>query len=53
MEECSLLAIKSQSVVDALLQRISQLHIEVKTNSPVKTIHYEDGHVKSVQFKEW
>ena len=42
---------KSQSVVDALLHRISKLHIKVITNRPVKTIHYHDGHVKSVQLK--
>jgi predicted Rossmann fold flavoprotein len=42
---------KSQSVIDALLRRISELHIKVLTNSPVKTVHYQDGHVKSVQLK--
>ncbi len=42
---------KSQSVIDALLQRISKLHIKVLTNQPVKTVHYQDGRVKSVQLK--
>ena len=42
---------KSQSVIDALLQRISKLHIKVLTNQPVKTVHYQDGQVKSVQLK--
>ena len=42
---------KSQSVIDALLQRISKLRIKVLTNRPVKTVHYHDGHVKSVQLK--
>ena len=42
---------KSQSVIDALLQRISKLRIKVLTNRPVKTVHYHEGHVKSVQLK--
>ena len=29
---------KAQSVVDALLNRLSDLHVKIKTNSPVKTI---------------
>lgn len=39
---------KAQSVVDALLNRLSDLHVKVKTNSPVKKIEYHQGHVKSV-----
>jgi len=42
---------KAQSVIDALLRRLSELHIKVITNSPVKTVDYHDGHVKSVQLK--
>src|SRR6476620_7919859 len=42
---------KSQSVIDALLQRISKLRIKVLTNQPVKTVHYQDDRVKSVQLK--
>lgn len=39
---------KAQSVVDALLNRLSDLHVKIKINSPVKTIEYHQGQVKSV-----
>ncbi|WP_141433760.1 NAD(P)/FAD-dependent oxidoreductase [Bacillus sp. 03113] len=39
---------KAQSVVDALLNRLDQLHVEIKTNCPVKTIHFQENHDKSV-----
>jgi predicted Rossmann fold flavoprotein len=42
---------KSQSVIDALLRKLSELHIKVLINRPVQTVHYQDGHVKSVQLK--
>ena len=42
---------KSQSVIDALLRRISELHIKVLMNRPVQTVHYQDGQAKSVQLK--
>ncbi|MBY6035121.1 NAD(P)/FAD-dependent oxidoreductase [Fictibacillus nanhaiensis] len=36
---------KAADVVTALLQKIKQLGVEIRTNTPVKTIHYhEDGH---------
>ena len=44
---------KSQSVIDALLRKLSKLHIKVLTNRPVKTVHYQDGHVKVRSIKEW
>src|SRR4051812_11361164 len=39
---------KAQSVVDALLNRLSDLHVKIKINSPVKKIEYHQGQVKSV-----
>jgi predicted Rossmann fold flavoprotein len=36
---------KAQSVVDALLSKMKELHVEVKTDSPVEDISYgENGH---------
>lgn len=42
---------KAQSVVDALLSRLKQLKVDIKTNSPVHNVHYENGKVKSVEMK--
>lgn len=42
---------KAQSVVDALLTRLTELGVEKRTNSPVKTVHYESGKVKSVELQ--
>ncbi len=42
---------KSQSVIDALLRKLSELHIKVLMNRPVQTVHYQDGQAKSVQLK--
>ncbi|MBU8879800.1 NAD(P)/FAD-dependent oxidoreductase [Bacillus sp. FJAT-29790] len=42
---------KAQSVVDALLSRLKQLKVDIKTNCPIHDVHYEDGKVKSVAFK--
>jgi predicted Rossmann fold flavoprotein len=39
---------KAQSVVDALLRKLSQLNVQIITNSPVDTIDYEAGKVHSV-----
>ncbi|WP_071460438.1 BaiN/RdsA family NAD(P)/FAD-dependent oxidoreductase [Bacillus massilinigeriensis] len=39
---------KAQSVVDALLTRLKELHVDIKTNCPVKTINYKDGKIDSV-----
>lgn len=42
---------KAQSVVDALLTRLSELKVQIKTNTPVATIDYENGRVQSVLLK--
>jgi predicted Rossmann fold flavoprotein len=42
---------KAQSVVDALLSRLSELKVSIKTNTPVATIDYENGRVQSVLLK--
>lgn len=39
---------KSQSVVDALLHRMNELHIQVRTNQSVKTIEYKNGQTSAV-----
>lgn len=41
---------KAQTVIDALLTRLSDLHINVKKNSPVKSIDYQSTH-KTVVLK--
>ncbi|HLO12581.1 MAG TPA: NAD(P)/FAD-dependent oxidoreductase [Pseudoneobacillus sp.] len=42
---------KAQSVVDALLSQLSKLKVHILTNTPVETIDFEDGQVKSVWLK--
>lgn len=42
---------KAQSVVDALLRRMKELRVHIKTNSPVKDIVYKDEHAVSVLLK--
>ncbi|MGV3465621.1 MAG: NAD(P)/FAD-dependent oxidoreductase [Heyndrickxia sp.] len=42
---------KAQSVVDALLSRLSELHVTIKTNTPVKEILYDHQHVSGVQLQ--
>jgi predicted Rossmann fold flavoprotein len=42
---------KAQSVVDALLSRLSELKVSIKTNTPVSTIDYDNGRVQSVLLK--
>ncbi|MEH7124150.1 NAD(P)/FAD-dependent oxidoreductase [Bacillus sp. JJ1773] len=42
---------KAQSVVDALLSKLSELKVDIKTNSPVKNVHYSDGSVKAVELR--
>ncbi|MBM7363377.1 NAD(P)/FAD-dependent oxidoreductase [Priestia taiwanensis] len=39
---------KAQSVVDALLKRLDQLHVEIRVNTPVKTVEYENGQTKGI-----
>jgi predicted Rossmann fold flavoprotein len=34
---------KAQSVVDALLGQLKKYNVEIKTNTPVKEVRYEDG----------
>ncbi|GER66470.1 hypothetical protein BpJC4_09410 [Weizmannia acidilactici] len=34
---------KAQSVVDALLKKLKELHVEIKVNSPVKKVLFENG----------
>lgn len=41
----------AQSVVNALLNRLKELHVTIKPNSPVEELHYEDGRVKKVILK--
>jgi predicted Rossmann fold flavoprotein len=40
---------KAQSVVDALLTKLSELDVEIKVNSPVRDVYYEDGRVASLE----
>jgi predicted Rossmann fold flavoprotein len=42
---------KAQSVVDALLSRLSELKVTMKTNTPVETIDYANGKVQAVILK--
>ncbi|WP_316571018.1 NAD(P)/FAD-dependent oxidoreductase [Neobacillus sp. YIM B06451] len=39
---------KAQSVVDALLGKLEELHVKTYTNTPVKDLKFEDGRVKGV-----
>jgi predicted Rossmann fold flavoprotein len=34
---------KAQTVVDALIQQLHKLKVEIRTNTPVKTVNYENG----------
>ncbi|TCS81270.1 NAD(P)/FAD-dependent oxidoreductase [Tepidibacillus fermentans] len=42
---------KAQSVVNALIDKLRALKVMIKINTPVKTIHYQDGKVKSVELE--
>ncbi|MGN7178804.1 hypothetical protein BK139_18885 [Paenibacillus sp. FSL R5-0490] len=42
---------KAQSVVDALILRLRELKVDIKTDSPIQDVHYENGRVKSVELK--
>ncbi|WP_102275837.1 BaiN/RdsA family NAD(P)/FAD-dependent oxidoreductase [Cytobacillus massiliigabonensis] len=42
---------KAQSVVDALLTRLKDLKVEIKTNCPISDVHYKNGQVHSVELK--
>ncbi|MGG0275617.1 NAD(P)/FAD-dependent oxidoreductase [Bacillus rhizoplanae] len=39
---------KAQSVVDALLTRLKELRVTIRTNLPVKAVEYENGQTKAV-----
>jgi predicted Rossmann fold flavoprotein len=39
---------KAQSVVDALLNKIRALNVEIRTNAPVKTVLYRDGQTNGI-----
>lgn len=43
---------KAQSVVDALIGELKRLKVEVKTNTPVEKVQYENGAVKGVYLKD-
>jgi predicted Rossmann fold flavoprotein len=43
---------KAQSVVDALISELKRLKVEIKTNTPVETVEYEDGAVKGVLLRD-
>lgn len=40
---------KAQSVVDALLSLLKELNVTIKTNCPIKDVHYKDGKVDEVE----
>ncbi|PLR86538.1 aminoacetone oxidase family FAD-binding enzyme [Bacillus canaveralius] len=40
---------KAQSVVDALLRRLKELKVEIKTNCPVKDVHYQDNRTSAIE----
>ncbi|WP_210364864.1 NAD(P)/FAD-dependent oxidoreductase [Bacillus sp. REN3] len=42
---------KAQSVVDALLSKLEELKVEIKTNSPAADVHYKDGKAEAVELK--
>mgnify|MGYP005750067381 CR=1 FL=1 len=43
---------KAQSVVDALISLLKNLKVDIRTNTPVKTVDYKDGKVESVVLKD-
>lgn len=42
---------KAQSVVDALLRRLKELKVDIRTNAPVQELEYTDGVVSAVLFQ--
>ncbi|MCA1319949.1 NAD(P)/FAD-dependent oxidoreductase [Bacillus tianshenii] len=42
---------KAQSVVDALLDKMKQLKVEIRTNTAVETVEYEEDRTKGVLLK--
>ncbi|KYC84890.1 NAD(P)/FAD-dependent oxidoreductase [Heyndrickxia sporothermodurans] len=43
---------KAQSVVDALLRRLAELDVEIRTNTTVKDLHFSNGAVESVELMD-
>lgn len=43
---------KAQSVVDALLDKLSHLHVKIMMNSPVADVFYKDGAVAGILLKD-
>jgi len=43
---------QAQSVVDALLKKLAQLHVSILTNAPVKEVIYENGKTAGVLLKD-
>ncbi|GAA3320323.1 hypothetical protein GCM10020331_030850 [Ectobacillus funiculus] len=39
---------KAQSVVDALLRRLKELQVDIRINTPVQTVQYENGQTAAV-----
>ncbi|MCU6712220.1 NAD(P)/FAD-dependent oxidoreductase [Paenibacillus sp. J5C_2022] len=42
---------KAKSVVDALVRKVRELGVDIRTNSPVEKVIYKDGHVAGVQLQ--
>jgi predicted Rossmann fold flavoprotein len=42
---------KAQSVVNALLKKLDELKVEIRTNSPVKDIHFDDGKTAIIELR--
>jgi len=42
---------KAQSVVDALLSKLRELKVDIKTNSPIKDVHYSEDSIKAVELR--
>lgn len=42
---------KAQSVVDALLSKLKELRVDIKTNSPAAHVHYRNGQADAVELK--
>lgn len=42
---------KAKSVVDALVRKVRELGVDIRTNSPVERVLYKDGHVAGVQLQ--
>ncbi|MFT9486853.1 MAG: NAD(P)/FAD-dependent oxidoreductase [Tepidibacillus sp.] len=42
---------KAQTVVNALVNRVKELGVEIRTNASVKTVHYHDGRTTGIELK--